>query len=267
MKKSKTVTLIFTMFFAIGVSATMVSASSSIDCAREYVFPEVDVPVLCVEENNYNTSIPVIDYSVFNAEDFVGKLSAQVSYEERDTNNDGAIDQLLGRGDKVRWGLIDNNNDGVFDYAVLLEANYNSNIDFKMEWCDYDYNGTMDEVKIHITNYEDINSGEFSTQYLYGDFSDIDFDNGTADYTNKNKVQYIQTVTLPENNSLGEQQIFRDMDGDGGIDWMQIRRYYDINDDNVKESTKILNDRDMDGNFEEEFVYDGTVFDNSVIFD
>ena len=42
---------------------------------------------------------------------------------------------------------------------------------------------------------------------------------------------------------------------------------YDINDDNVKESTKILNDRDMDGNFEEEFVYDGTVFDNSVIFD
>ena len=57
------------------------------------------------------------------------------------------------------------------------------------------------------------------------------------------------------------------MDGDGGIDWMQIRRYYDINDDNVKESTKILNDRDMDGNFEEEFVYDGTVFDNSVIFD
>lgn len=85
MKKSKTVTLIFTMFFAIGVSATMVSASSSIDCAREYVFPEVDVPVLCVEENNYNTSIPVIDYSVFNAEDFVGKLSAQVSYEERDT--------------------------------------------------------------------------------------------------------------------------------------------------------------------------------------
>ena len=48
---------------------------------------------------------------------------------------------------------------------------------------------------------------------------------------------------------------------------MQIRRYYDINDDNVKESTKILNDRDMDGNFEEEFVYDGTVFDNSVIFD
>ena len=252
MKKSKTVTLIFTMFFAIGVSATMVSASSSIDCAREYVFPEVDVPVLCVEENNYNTSIPVIDYSVFNAEDFVGKLSAQVSYEERDTNNDGAIDQLLGRGDKVQWGLIDNNNDGVFDYAVLLEANYN---------------GTMDEVKIHITNYEDINSGEFSTQYLYGDFSDIDFDNGTADYTNKNKVQYIQTVTLPENNSLGEQQIFRDMDGDGGIDWMQIRRYYDINDDNVKESTKILNDRDMDGNFEEEFVYDGTVFDNSVIFD
>ena len=107
MKKSKTVTLIFTMFFAIGVSATMVSASSSIDCAREYVFPEVDVPVLCVEENNYNTSIPVIDYSVFNAEDFVGKLSAQVSYEERDTNNDGAIDQLLGRGDKVQWGLID----------------------------------------------------------------------------------------------------------------------------------------------------------------
>ena len=80
-------------------------------------------------------------------------------------------------------------------------------------------------------------------------------------------MQYIQTVTLPENNSLGEQQIFRDMDGDGGIDWMQIRRYYDINDDNVKESTKILNDRDMDGNFEEEFVYDGTVFDNSVIFD
>ena len=165
MKKSKTVTLIFTTFFAIGVSATMVSASGSIDCAREYVFPEVDVPVLCVEENNYNTSIPVIDYSVFNAEDFVGKLSAQVSYEERDTNNDGAIDQLLGRGDKVQWGLIDNNNDGVFDYAVLLEANYNSNIDFKMEWCDYDYNGTMDEVKIHITNYEDINSGEFSTQY------------------------------------------------------------------------------------------------------
>ena len=80
-------------------------------------------------------------------------------------------------------------------------------------------------------------------------------------------MQYIQTVTLPENNSLGEQQIFRDMDGDGSIDWMQIRRYYDINDDNVKESTKILNDRDMDGNFEEEFVYDGTVFDNSVIFD
>ena len=64
-----------------------------------------------------------------------------------------------------------------------------------------------------------------------------------------------------------EHLIFRDMDGDGGIDWMQIRRYYDINDDNVKESTKILNDRDMDGNFEEEFVYDGTVFDNSVIFD
>ena len=48
---------------------------------------------------------------------------------------------------------------------------------------------------------------------------------------------------------------------------MQVRRYYDINEDNVKESTKILNDRDMDGIFEEEFVYDGTVFDESVDID
>lgn len=267
MKKGKTAALIFTAFMTIWTSGTIASGGGMIDCAREYVFPAIDVPVLCVEENNYHTSIPVIDYSVFDAEDFIGKLSAEVAYEERDNNNDGIRDQLLGRGNTVQWGLVDNNYDSVYDYAVLLEANYNSYIDFKMEWCDYDYNGTMDEVKIHITNYEDINSGQFSTQYVYGDFSDINFDEGTADYTNKNKVQYIQAVTLPENNSLGEQQIFRDMDGDGGIDWMQVRRYYDINEDNVKESTKILNDRDMDGIFEEEFVYDGTVFDESVDID
>ena len=134
MKKGKTTALIFTTFMTIWTSGTIASGSGMIDCARAYVFPAIDVPVLCVEENNYHTSIPVIDYSVFDAEDFIGKLSAEVAYEERDNNNDGVRDQLLGRGNTVQWGLVDNNYDSVYDYAVLLEANYNSYIDFKMEW-------------------------------------------------------------------------------------------------------------------------------------
>ena len=234
---------------------------------REYVFPMGDVPGFSVKQGNYHQNMPMISYEVFDCSGLLfDKLSADVSIEERDTDNDGYIDEVRGIGDTVMWAFKDNNRDGNFDFCVALESNFDSTIDFRIEWRDHDENGTMDEVTIHITNTDDLGKGVFSTQYLYGDFSDIDFDTGKADYTNKNRVQFIQAVTLPENSPFDEQQLFRDLNGDGTIDWMQSRKYYDTNDDGVKESTKISNDRDMDGVFEDEFVFDGKILDNSLIY-
>ena len=234
---------------------------------REYVFPMGDVPVFSVMQQNYYQNMPVISYEVFDCEELLlHRLSADVSLEERDTDNDGYTDELRGTGETVRWVFRDENRDGSFDVCVAIESNFDSTVDFKIQWNDRDYNGTMDEVTVYITNTDDLGKGVFSTQYLYGDFSDIDFDTGKADYTNQNKVQFIQAVTLPENSPFDEQQLFRDLNGDGKIDWMQTRKYYDTNDDGVKESTKISNDRDMDGVFEDEFVFDGKILENSLIY-
>ena len=234
---------------------------------REYVFPMGDVPVFSVMQQNYYQNMPVISYEVFDCEELLlHRLSADVSLEERDTDNDGYTDELRETGETVRWVFRDENRDGSFDVCVAIESNFDSTVDFKIQWNDRDYNGTMDEVTVYITNTDDLGKGVFSTQYLYGDFSDIDFDTGKADYTNQNKVQFIQAVTLPENSPFDEQQLFRDLNGDGKIDWMQTRKYYDTNDDGVKESTKISNDRDMDGVFEDEFVFDGKILENSLIY-
>lgn len=250
-----------------GYSNTEEQQEASITCLREYVFPTGDVPVFSVSQKNYHQKMPIINYEVFDAEDILrNKLSATVSIEEKDTDNDGHTDELRGTGDTIMWAFKDENADGMFDFCVALESNFDSSVDFRIEWRDRDYNGTMDEVTIYITNTDDLGKGVFSTQYLYGDFSDIDFDTGKADYTNRNRVQFIQAVTLPENSPFNEQQLFRDLNGDGKIDWMQTRKYYDTNYDGVQESMKISNDRNMDGIFEDEFVFDGKILENSLLY-
>ena len=84
------------------------------------------------------------------------------------------------------------------------------------------------------------------------------------DYSNEGCIRYIQMVVANLADSLGTQQLFRDYDGDGYVDLVQVRRFYDTNNDGVRESMSIWNDRDMDGEFEDQYSYDGTIFDNSL---
>lgn len=98
----------------------------------------------------------------------------------------------------------------------------------------------------------------------YGDFEVVDQENNEFDYSNEGRIRYIQMAVANLADSLGTQQLFRNYDGDGYVDLVQVRRFYDTNNDGVRESMSIWNDRDMDGEFEDQYSYDGTIFDNSL---
>ena len=245
---------------------TQESFSGPISSLREAVFPGGEAPVFYVEEGNYTQPVPILDYWFFDGEAVINSMNITGNEKVKDSNQDGKTDQITCMDGNTGWGKVDYNGDGVFDYMIVMEANDSEIVDFQMEWRDCDYSGSMDEIKIKVSNREDLRRNEFSAEYLYADYQVLDFDTGEADYTNRNRVQIVQMVSTPSESSLQEQQLFRDMDGDGFVDWMQIRRFYDTDDDGVKESMRILNDRDMDGIFEDEYSYDGTIFDNSLIF-
>lgn len=234
---------------------------------REYLFPEEEPPVFYVSTWNYEDPLPWIDYSVLDAENIISRLQMTGTKKESDMDQDGKIDQITYTADHSGWAMADKNKDGFFDYYLVMECNFNNTVDFKVEWTDCDHNGTIDEVKIHASTLEDLARNRFSAQYLYADYEVLDSDTGKVDYTNKNRIQLGMMLTLPPDNKLDEQQFFRDYDGDFFVDMVQIRRFYDINNDGVKESMKISSDRDLDGIFEDEYAYDGTIFDNSLIYD
>lgn len=235
---------------------------------REYLFSNGDAPAFYVGQGNYTQQMPLIPYETFDAEDIISRLAiADGSEQQSDTNGDGAVDKITYMTQTAGWGKVDRNYDGVADYYIVMESNYSNTVDLQVEWSDGDYNGTVDEVKIHVGNPEDLVYNSFSAQYIYADYQVLDYDTGAVDYTNAGRIQIIQMVTKPRDSELEEQQFFRDYNGDGYVDMMQVRRFYDTDNDGVKESMKISSDRDMDGIFEDEYAYDGTIFDDSLIYD
>lgn len=239
----------------------------SIDSLREYIFPDGEIPVFYIERGNYRQQIPVPDYSAFDADSLIDRMHITGNEESSDTDQDGRTDKITCMGESAGWARVDKNGDGKFDYFLVIESNYNSTVDFQVEWTDCDGNGTVDEIRIQAADREDLARNRFSAQYIYADYQVLDYDTGRVDYTNQGRVQLIQMVTLPYESPFDEQQFFRDYNGDGYVDMMQSRRYYDTDNDGVKESMKISSDRDMDGVFEDEYAYDGTIFDDSLIYD
>lgn len=243
-----------------GTSPEIQDPGGPIGDLREYLFPSGEIVELRVGQGDcYRQPLSVIPYQAFDAEDIISRLEVDSSQEESDENGDGEIDSISCVGERVGWKMMDSDYDGLIDYCVVITLDSSHYTDLKAEWTDHDKNGTFDEVKIH--------AAEPKVQYLYGDFSDVDFDTGKANYDNAGRIRFIQLMTEPEGSELGEQQFFRDLDGDGYADAIQLRRFYDTDDDGVKESMKILNDRDRDGVFEDEYAYDGTIFDDSLLYD
>ena len=103
-----------------------------------------------------------------------------------------------------------------------------------------------------------IDGDEYAITGLWGDCRVLNQEYSEFDYDNEGRIRYIQLVTVNTENDLGEQQFFRDGDGDGYADQMEVRRFYDTDDDGVSESMGVFTDNDMDGVFEEEYRYDGT---------
>ena len=248
----------------LGSSMGGVQARETIPCLRDYVFPD-GVRMFRLEDGNYREKMTEIDYGVFGVVDILSSLwDPDLEWTVQDQNQDGESDDFMCQdgGNYGGWRMMDTNYDGYIGYAIVLERNGTSGVDFQMEWYDADQNGTIDYVRISRSAV--IEGDTYSLEYIYGDFEVTDQENNVFDYSNEGRIRYMQMVVANLDHPLGEQQFFRDYDGDGYTDLAQVRRFYDTDDEGVRESMAIWNDRDMDGEFEDQYSYDGTIFDNSL---
>ncbi len=263
--KKKIISMILMAAATIGSTMGSVQAEETIPSLRDYVLPD-GIRTFRLEDGNYKEKMTEIDYDVFSVVDILSNLwDPDLEWTVQDQNNDGENDDFMCQdGENYGgWRMTDSNYDGYIDYAIVLERNGNPNaVDFQMEWYDADQNGTIDYVR--ISQSEVIRGDTYSLEYIYGDFEVVDQENNEFDYSNEGRIRYIQMVVANLADSLGTQQLFRDYDGDGYVDLVQVRRFYDTNNDGVRESMSIWNDRDMDGEFEDQYSYDGTIFDNSL---
>ena len=263
--KKRMAALITAAVVAAGSLGGNAQAQEVIPSLRDYVLPN-GIRTFRLEDGNFYDKMTEIDYKVFSVTDILTRLwDTDLGWTAEDENKDGKDDvfMCLDGENYGGWKMMDSNYDGYIDYAIVLERNGSKNsVDFQMEWYDKDQNGTIDYVQIKRSEY--IGGDQYSLEYTYGDFEVVNQEENEFDYSNEGRIRYIQMFVANLDDPLGEQQIFRDYDGDGYVDLMQVRRYYDTNNDGVQESMSIWNDRDMDGTFEDQYNYDGTIFDNSL---
>lgn len=255
--KKKAMAAFLTLGLLTCAAGTNAWGQESIPRMRDYVWPE-GLKVLRLEDGNYNHQMTVLDYELFNVMEILPRLWGGISLQSRDNDGDGYAESLQYTSED--WGgcaIKDTNGDGYVDYAIVIEMPQPGEFgNFQMEWTDNDENGTLDTIQIKYNAM--IDGDEYAITGLWGDCRVLNQEYSEFDYDNEGRIRYIQLVTVNTENDLGEQQFFRDGDGDGYADQMEVRRFYDTDDDGVSESMGVFTDNDMDGVFEEEYRYDGT---------
>lgn len=235
------------------------TAGTVIPSLQDYLLPNGLKPFR-VEDGNYYEKAAMIDYEMFWPEDIMPYLwDEDLPWTEEDQNNDGKVDYLeCTDGNAKAWIIVDSDYDGYINYAYSQEETPGIPYHFTAEWQDMDGSGTIDVVTLGGPVF--IDHQLYGVEYVFGDMEAIDENHSTFDYTTEGRIRYIQvTMTMPDH-PLGEIQLFRDDDGDGYFDMMQIQRFYDTDNDGTRESMTTFSDRNMDGKFEEQYSYDGTAF-------